>query len=508
MDSSSDSLEGLSVSGFGTGVMTNDLTNDSQGTYCELGENSQHLESQDLFGSQTSSLSSVLECSNPNMKRQSENDFSIITTASTPLTKRIKGVTQKEDRRRSSTSGAGEHYQKTRKISTADHSDIVETSDSGSQPQQNNGTIFISSASGDHSQLMGLSQLDTQLKLPNNGSDELNLSQIDTQLKLNNDVEELGEEPQLPASWSSSNALNHTSELHNMSSNSYNSHQIQATKLTERWENKKVVSKTYSVHAVATIKEVRCEATNQILSMQLLEFSCVQPNTNNSSPFVSKSSPSGGGGVGRDSLSSGSVYSMKDGPFPLKGSTHNQRMSNVSSSSELPSSAASLAVRLLHRQLQKDSISHPISCSNCHYEYKSPLPLPPPISTPDLVSSGTDHNSSSVCEDELNKTDNQLNFPPPARAPRQRKHKPVPPLDEEEENETLVSKSDDKDNKKRTSSSSSPSFLLPPPSFLLLPIYSMGLVLCVYECFQSSAIFERDIGIILIWFFIHTDVIL
>lgn len=72
MESSSDSLDGLSVSAFGKGVTTNDLTTDSQGTYCELGEQSQQMGSQDLFlGSQDSHPSSIslLEQSNPNIKR-------------------------------------------------------------------------------------------------------------------------------------------------------------------------------------------------------------------------------------------------------------------------------------------------------------------------------------------------------------------------------------------------------------------------------------------------------
>ncbi|XP_017304217.1 rho GTPase-activating protein gacO-like, partial [Diaphorina citri] len=69
-----------------------------------------------------------------------------------------------------------------------------------------------------------------------------------------------------------------------------------------------------------------------------------------------------------------------------------------SSSSTLASSAATLAFRNQHKLVQKDG--PPVQCINCNYKFKQPVPPPPTVSTPDLVSSGPENISSSVCEDE------------------------------------------------------------------------------------------------------------
>ncbi|KAI5722045.1 hypothetical protein M8J76_002826 [Diaphorina citri] len=416
--SSSDSLDALSVSAFSKGLTTNDLTNDSQGTYCELGEQSQQLGSQDIFDSQASSISALEYSNGNNSCRQSGKDFSTITTSSTPLTKRKRDTVKEEDGH--SSSSDFENLRRT-KIKSSDkvqeakeksNEDRLSGESGGSQGKNN--TIFISSASGENSQL--------------------NFSQLDTQLKLLTDIDDLGGGEAGEPVVMSSNGLNHT-ELHNMSTNSYNSHQIRATAQNENWGNKKVITKTYSANV--TIKEVRSETTNQVLSLHISELALCNESPN-FSPLVNKIG-------GRDSLSSGSVYSV--GPFPLKGQTHEQRMSCVSSSSSstLASSAATLAFRNQHKLVQKDG--PPVQCINCNYKFKQPVPPPPTVSTPDLVSSGPENISSSVCEDEtapapsstppeevntanqtISPSDDTKKFKSPPRHPTATDPPPVPPI--------------------------------------------------------------------------------
>ncbi|KAI5695951.1 hypothetical protein M8J75_005945 [Diaphorina citri] len=394
--SSSDSLDALSVSAFSKGLTTNDLTNDSQGTYCELGEQSQQLGSQDIFDSQASSISALEYSNGNNSCRQSGKDFSTITTSSTPLTKRKRDTVKEEDGH--SSSSDFENLRRT-KIKSSDkvqeakeksNEDRLSGESGGSQGKNN--TIFISSASGENSQL--------------------NFSQLDTQLKLLTDIDDLGGGEAGEPVVMSSNGLNHT-ELHNMSTNSYNSHQIRATAQNENWGNKKVITKTYSANV--TIKEVRSETTNQVLSLHISELALCNESPN-FSPLVNK--------IGRDSLSSGSVYSV--GPFPLKGQTHEQRMSCVSSSSSstLASSAATLAFRNQHKLVQKDG--PPVQCINCNYKFKQPVPPPPTVSTPDLVSSGPENISST--NQTISPSDDTKKFKSPPRHPTATDPPPVPPI--------------------------------------------------------------------------------
>ncbi|XP_026687775.1 uncharacterized protein LOC113472287, partial [Diaphorina citri] len=94
--------------------------------------------------------------------------FSTITTSSTPLTKRKRDTVKEEDGH--SSSSDFENLRRT-KIKSSDkvqetkeksNEDRLSGESGGSQGKNN--TIFISSASGENSQL-NFSQLDTQLKL-------------------------------------------------------------------------------------------------------------------------------------------------------------------------------------------------------------------------------------------------------------------------------------------------------------------------------------------------------